>query len=336
MLGTKETVLLGAPEAEAELQTGVVLLCAGEELEDHGGTGAVVIDTRAGLDTVQMGAHDDDGIGVAALGLGDNVPGLAVLNGLLLLEEDVDLLASLETGLPGQSVGAEDEAGRAVGNRVRGREGASGGLGLNVVVDNNGRGTGSDGSLDTASEGGLVRAPALALASHPTMYNTRLIQHSPEPLDQHNLSVHIVAGISAGVAAGQTSRAQGQRRRDAGIVGARGVGQAKHVDGLLSLLAQLNLVDNGEESLELLLAHVNGALEAVGTLEDVVGAGAEAGKTKGTVAAVAVRNALQRLQVLHQLDLLDVVDQAVGRDHHGGDGAMEGEEERGEVEEPHV
>lgn len=73
VVGAEQTELFGGPEGDAN---GVVDCVAGEllsNLEDTDDAGAVVVDTRAGLHRVGVTANDEDGVLVAADGLGDDV-----------------------------------------------------------------------------------------------------------------------------------------------------------------------------------------------------------------------------------------------------------------------
>jgi hypothetical protein len=73
VFGAQQAKLLGGPPGETD---GVGDLVLGElkgDLENTDSAGPVVVDARSCLDRVGMGTHEDDVIGVARLGLGDNV-----------------------------------------------------------------------------------------------------------------------------------------------------------------------------------------------------------------------------------------------------------------------
>lgn len=64
-VGTDQTGLLSTPPDETELVLeAAVLLDRTHDLEQSRGSGAVVVDTRAGLDRVEMGTENDDTVGV--------------------------------------------------------------------------------------------------------------------------------------------------------------------------------------------------------------------------------------------------------------------------------
>jgi hypothetical protein len=73
VVAAEQAEFFSCPEAEAD---GVVDGVAGEllgDFEDADDAGAVVVDAWAGEDGVGMAADNEDGVFVAADGLGDNV-----------------------------------------------------------------------------------------------------------------------------------------------------------------------------------------------------------------------------------------------------------------------
>lgn len=152
--------LLGAPPPEPHLVLDVLVL--DETLQDNeegGGPAPVVIHPRTCLHTIQMGSQKDDVVGVSRLGLGDDVPGLT------LLEDGVDeqrhsyLVAIREAFLP---LGADLERDHGSGDDIepvlRTQSGATVlGSGIFVVQDG---GEGAVGSSELQLVGECT-APAL-------------------------------------------------------------------------------------------------------------------------------------------------------------------------------
>lgn len=73
VLGTEQTELLSRPPCEAHRVVDLVLGQLQRYLQDADRTGAVVVDAGTRLDRVGVSAHEDDVVGVAGLGLGNDV-----------------------------------------------------------------------------------------------------------------------------------------------------------------------------------------------------------------------------------------------------------------------
>lgn len=150
-----ETALLSAPPDEADLvlETRVLLEGAGD-LKESASTGAVVVNTGSSLDRIQVSTEDNDVVGVALLGLGDDVPGLALIP--LGIDEESDLkgLAGLEALLPGGGNLERDKTNGHQQAQVLGAQGGRADVGArSLVVENDTNGTRSLGELELVRDG---------------------------------------------------------------------------------------------------------------------------------------------------------------------------------------
>ena len=101
VVGADEAALLGTPPGEADLVLeALVLLDGASQLEQSGAATAVIVDAGTLLNTVEVSTQDDDAVGVTLLGLGDDVPGLAVLGDGVNDEGDLEALASSDGLVP--------------------------------------------------------------------------------------------------------------------------------------------------------------------------------------------------------------------------------------------
>jgi len=96
-----QTGLLSSPPSEADLVgEAIVLLDGAHDLEEGSGSTAVVVDSRTVEHTVEMGTEHDDVVGVALLGLGDDVPRLALIGDGVDDQVGREGLSSTEAGNP--------------------------------------------------------------------------------------------------------------------------------------------------------------------------------------------------------------------------------------------
>jgi hypothetical protein len=89
----------------------------------------------------------------------DDIPCFTVFDGLLLLEEDADLFTSSQASGKGLSISLGDESGGSVPYWVRCGEGSCGGLGGDVVVDNDGNRASFHSGANASSKGGGIGTP---------------------------------------------------------------------------------------------------------------------------------------------------------------------------------
>lgn len=266
--GADEADLLSAPPDEADLVLeALVLLEGADDLEDGAGARAVIVDTRAGGDRVQVSTEDDDVVGVALLGLGNDVPGLTLLIDGVDEQLDRESLTSAEAGLPGLTDLKRDGAnGGNEANVLEAESGASDGVTGLVVVEDDANGTlGSsklqllrDGTSTSLDEGELARS----INALP------LVSEAARTADVINRGVNELGGDTL-------SRGRGV------------VGQSNDDNVLAIRTSNRNIVELDEGMVEVLDPRVDGGGEtSLNALQDEVRGGLVARVAVGTVAAV--------------------------------------------------
>lgn len=307
MLGAQETELLGAPPRETNLVVDLVGLAELDRgLEDRSRAGTVVVDARAVVHAVEVGAHHDDVVGVTGLGLGGDVEGLA---GLHRLVED-ELHRHWAVGHLGEQGLARRlrDAGRRSGRRVDSTEGAVEGAG-GVVVDDDGGGADLVGHLCLLREGAGATA------------------------DERDLAGEVGPTVGSRVTALHVDGRRGEFTRDAAGAGALAVAHRVVLDRPAAWcdLGEAGRVDLLVEEVEVLtLRAVTGRAEL---LLDVGPGGLVAGGAGAAVAVVGVGDALEGLEVAHDAlggDSIGEFARAVGVARLGGSGRNAGGDQPGE------
>lgn len=150
-----ETALLSAPPNEADLVLEArVLLEGAGDLKESASTGAVVVNTGPGLDRVQVSAENNDVVRVALLGLGDDVPGLALIPLGIDEKGDLEGLTGLEALLPGGGNLERDKTDGHQQAQILGAQGGRTDVGArSLVVENDTNGTRSLGKLELVGNG---------------------------------------------------------------------------------------------------------------------------------------------------------------------------------------
>ncbi|TKW49500.1 hypothetical protein CTA1_1340 [Colletotrichum tanaceti] len=303
--GADEAALLGAPPDEADLVLEAAVLLEGAgDLEQGRGAAAVVVDAGAGLDAVEVGAQHDDVVRVALLGLGDDVPRLALVPDGVDEEVHLERLAGGQARPPGGGVLEGHEAHGHQQAQVLGAQGgranvAAGGLVVQDDADGAGRlgqlelvGDGADAALDEGELAGGVDALPLVGEAAGTYHTEKRERKGSVTISSHwKGHKRIVVCLTSGIINGGVDE---RGRVAAGQGGRVVVLEAHDVDILAVGTGDAELAGLGEGVVEVLQLGVELLVEAaLDALEDVVGRGLVAGQAKGTVAAVVTGDLVQ-------------------------------------------
>lgn len=293
-----EPVLLGAPPGEAHLVLDLELLQRLEDFKNERGARAVVVDTRAGLDGVEMRAEHDDVLRVAVERLGEDVLGGLLLDGLGLLEESRDGLASEQAVAQRPTVVLVDEAGGDEGVRVGRGERAARHLGRHVVVDDDVAGAGRRGGADAPRQ--------------------RAAGGTGAALDEDDLACDIEVGVAVDGAAGVAGGAEDELGGDAFGGGGGRVGQAVDVVARVvdAELDGLDAVEQGGKVLDpgfgggvvagelgfdvVYRRRVTGKTEGLGAVLVGLGQGSDSGTDSYSVTPILSCDFVKRSEVFHQ------------------------------------
>ncbi|TKW49854.1 hypothetical protein CTA1_11184 [Colletotrichum tanaceti] len=147
--------LFGRPPREADLVgEPAVLLDGSHQLQQAGGAGAVVVDAGTLEHAVEMGPEHDDLVRVALLGLGNDVPRLALLKDGVDDERHGDLVALGEGGAPGLARLERDDAqGHEEANVLGAERGLDDVVAGDLVVQDHAEGAGGLCVLDLVGDG---------------------------------------------------------------------------------------------------------------------------------------------------------------------------------------
>lgn len=276
VVGATETALLSTPPGETDLVLeALVLLDGASKLEEGSAAAAVVVDTGTLLDTVQVGTEDDDAVWVTLLGLGDDVPGLAVLGDGIDDEGDAEALASDDGSVP---------------------------LVALLVGDDTDRG---DGAVVISAEGGSTDAVAGHVVDEDSAHGTEVLGEAQlvgngagTTLDEGDLAGHVDALPLIGEAARAAHVVDGDgdelTRHTTGQGGGVVVLQGGDADVLAAGPRQGDEEGGGEEGGKGLDRGVEVLAEpGLDALEDEFHGGVVAGEAKGTVTAVVTGNLVE-------------------------------------------